>query len=138
MPELVSDVSGIDVGFLLPALHVGWQGQLPVGGLVDRAVPGDPTVAELVDCGDGAGAGAHFHLTPDLHALARTHEAAPVEEGGIVHPQELYSLVVGEEPGRDYPRVVEDQEVVLPEEGGEPGEEAVLDRAPLPVNDHHA
>jgi hypothetical protein len=79
-----------------------------------------------------------FHLTPDLHALARTHEAAPVEEGGIVHPQELYSLVVGEEPGRDYPRVVEDQEVVLPEEGGEPGEEAVLDRAPLPVNDHHA
>ena len=126
------------VGLLLLPFHVGREGKLSVRKLIDRLIPFDESVAEIVDPGDGAATLADLHRAPDFHALAWAHQATPVERVRTLHAQQLGSLVVGKETCRDHPGVVEDKEIALADKACEVGEEEVFDSSGLAVDEHHA
>ena len=86
-------------------------------GLIHRVVPGDEAVAEFINSRHRPGGGAHLYAAADLHALARPNETAPVQGICAVHPKQLDAPVVGKEAGRDDSGVVEDEEIILPDEG---------------------
>lgn len=108
-----------------------------MSGFVDGLVPGDEAVAELINSRYGPGGGAHLYAAADLHALARPNETAPVQGICAVHPKQLDAPVIRKEAGRDDPGVVEDEEIILPDEGRKVAKPVMRDSALFPVDHHH-
>ena len=106
-------------------------------GFIHRVVPGDEAVAEFINSRHRPGGRAHLNGAADLHALTRPNETAPVEGVRAVHPKQFDSPVVGKKAGRDDSGVVEDEEIILPDEGRKVAKPVMRDCAFFPVDHHH-
>ena len=109
-----------------------------MGFLIDFLVPADDSVAAFENRFNGAGGRTNLDGAARLHFFAGADQAFPLKWAEFVSADELDFIIIGEKSGRSDFGVVEDQEVVWCQIGGEIGEHPMFDFAGVTVDHHHS